>query len=173
MGIETALAIGVAAAGAASAGYSANAQNVAAKRTKTAAMRTATVRAAQVNSAADLEKLKTIRRSEQIRGRLRLAGGEAGLADYGSLDALSQQNDLDTGLNLNVLNTNRDNTQNLIGSELGSELSRLSSGYRNPLLSGFEGVLGGASQGLQLGAGIDQAAGGKANVDRWWSETFG
>lgn len=163
MGIETILAVGVAAAGAASAGYSAVDQNQRAKANKGAARKVAMVKGEQVREQGALERLKTIRRSAQVRGRLRLAGAEAGLGDFGSLDALQQQNELDTDLNLDVLQQNVDNSTGLIGSELSSVLSQISGTYRNALLSGFEGALGGASQGLQLGSGLKTA----------FPETFG
>ena len=159
MGIETALAlsIGGLALGAGQSVYSAIQQNDAAKKTKEASGRAATVQSQQVKSAADLERLKTLRRSAQIRGRLRLAAGEAGLDEGSSLDALTQQNELDTGLNLGVIQENTTNRQNLIGSELSVQLARLSGTYRNALLSGFEGGLGGAQQGLQLGSSLERA----------------
>jgi len=154
---ETLLAIGAAsaAAGAGTAAYSAVEQNVAAKREKAASAREATVRSQQVRDQASIEKLKVMRRAAQIRGRLQLAGAESGLGDFSSLDALERQNQIDTGLNLDILEKNTQNTQGLIGSQLGSELARISGSYRNELLAGFQGALGGAEQGLVIGQGID------------------
>lgn len=159
MGIETAaLAIGslVTAGTAATSVYSAVQQNEAVKKQKTEAARVASVNATQVRDQAAIERQKTLRRSALVRGRLRLAGAESGLGDLSSLDLLEQQNDLDTGVNLDIIDRSTGNTQARIGSELSSELQRLSSRYRNEVLSGVEGLIGGAGAGLQIGQGIRQ-----------------
>lgn len=161
MGLETGalLAIGAgvsAAAGAGTSVYSAVQQNAAAKKQKGEAAKVASVNATQVRDQAAVERQKTLRRSAQIRGRLRLAGAEAGLGDLSSLDLLDQQNDLDTGVNLDILDRNEATGRARIGSELSSELQRLSSRYRNEVLAGFEGGLSGAGTGLQIGTGVQQ-----------------
>lgn len=152
-----------AAAGAGGAAYSTVQQNQRVKAAKESAAQAARIQSEQVNQQTDIEKMKAIRRAEQIRGRLRLAGAEAGLSGEGSIANLEQQNEIDTGLNLGILDTNRSNTRTLIGSNLSAELNRLSGSYRNALLSGFEGALGGAQQGLAIGHGLRES----------YPETFG
>jgi hypothetical protein len=156
---ETALIIGAigAAAGTTTAAVSAEQQNKAANASKQAAQRAAQVQSKQVSDAAKLEQFKVLRRQEQIRGRIRLASAEGGVADFGSLSALNRQNDLDSALNLDVLRTNTASASARIGSDLNAELARLSGSYRNTLLSGFEGTLGGAAQGINLGGGLSRA----------------
>jgi len=157
MGIE-AIALGIGAAvSAGTASYSAIQQNQAVKKQKAEAAKVAGINAQQVRDQASVERQKTLRRSAMVRGRLRLAGAEAGLGELSSLDLLEQQNDLDTALNLGILDRNTGNARARIGSELSSEMQRLSSRYRNELLSGFEGALGGAGMGLQIGSGLKSA----------------
>lgn len=155
MGAETILAIG-GLAGAGISAASAIQQNRAAQRAKDAAGQAAAVQSRQVAAQADLERLKTLRRSAQVRARLRLAGAEAGLGDFGSIDLLEQQNALDTSLNLDILRQNERSLQARIGSELNVDMARLSSQYRNTILSSFEGALGGAQTGLSIAGGLKE-----------------
>jgi hypothetical protein len=146
---EAALAIGAVAGGGLSIA-SAVQQNRAVRSAKAATGQANIVQRRQITDQNNLERLKILRRSAQLRGRLRVAAGEAGLGDFGSLALLDQQNTLDTALNLDVLRTNERSLLDRAASEYRADNARLTGQLRSSLLSGFEGALGGASSGLSI-----------------------
>ncbi len=125
-------------------------QNRAIRRSQESAREAAEVQVTQVTEQNAVERLRRLRESAQLRGRLRVAAGGSGFTTSGSFARVEQQIDTDLNLNLGILENNLSNDINAIQSGLNVQTATLQGGVSNPLVSAFTGILGGASTGLSI-----------------------
>jgi len=122
----------------------------------------------QLNRQADIERMKRVNEADQIRGRLRVAAGAAGVGMGGSFGALERQSEFDESANLAILEGNREIALRSIESQYSSGITSLRSGFNaaminiqsnliqlasqrtNPILQGFMGGMQGLQTGLQI-----------------------
>lgn len=146
----TALVIGSTVFSGITSASAARQQNRAIRRSQESAARAAQVQTRQVTQQNEVERLRRLRESAQLRGRLRVAAGGSGFTTSGSFARIEQQIDTDLNLNLGILENNLSNNINAIESGLEVQTSNLQAGVQNPLVSAFTGLLGGASTGLSI-----------------------
>lgn len=149
------LAIGTALAGTAMSVMQASAQNAAIQQSMKAQQDATRAQQAQLADQAGLEKEKIRRQTGQVIGRLRVAGGEAGLGFGGTMDALQQQANMDMGMNLSAMDQGYWNQIGALHSNHRASMAQMRGQAQNPLLSGFMGGLSGLSTGLQIGGAIE------------------
>lgn len=154
-GIETAAIISAVAAagGAAASASAAQAQNRAIARSRRSANTAASIQAGQVIAAGKLEAQKNQQREQQVIGRIRVSSAGAGVGIGGSWQALEDQAQYESALNLNVIKENAKAKSAAISSGLEATIAQLEAGTANPILAGFAGGM----QGLQAGLAIYSA----------------
>lgn len=155
--VSAGLMIGTAAFGTATSAQAARRRNDAIERSMASQSRSAAVRQRQVAEQAAVERQKEIDAAHRIRGRLRVAAGEAGVGLGGSYAALMRQADTDAATNVDIINRNENAQQTQLRSGLEANLSTLSSRTQNPLIAGLSGGLSGLQTGLSIGGGIRSA----------------
>jgi len=157
MGVGEAMIIGAAisaattAAGAGVAYSSAQDQNRSLKKTAEANKRAQESEAKQLAIKASDEQRRSVKKAQQIAGRLRVAAGEAGVAgDVGSFALLDNQ--LGSEANTNINNTRLSNAFAMSRSaqQLDVALSELAGRRRSVAMDVFNGALGGLSTGVGM-----------------------
>lgn len=149
--VPAALAIGGTLFGGATSAMQARSQNRAISRAASSQQNAARTQAQQLSNQSSVEKLRRQREAAQIRGRLRVAAGEAGVGLGGTTAALMRQADSDEQLNVNMIDQNTRNQLARINTGLAANVTSLSSQIRSPILDAFAGGVGGFQTGLSLG----------------------
>lgn len=155
------LAIGatLAAVSAASTAAAAYQQNQAIQRSMQSQVKAAKTQQEQLADAASVERLKTMRTSQQLQGRIRVAAAQAGATSEGSFEAFDRQAAFDAGLNTAVIDRNLFNQQRAVRSGTQANLASLSGSTQNPFLAAFGGGVQGMQSGLAIGGAVDQIGG--------------
>ena len=169
MGAEAALAGVLLAAGAGVGAVSNVVQNQQKKKdadkAKSSAANAAAIQSKQVQQQAALERQKALRVSQITRARAVASAAESGFAvDSGDVDALLDSIASDAGINLGVIDQNRQNSLDLIESRRQAEFAQLDSTVENPFPYALIGGLGGVATGLSLVQASD-AIGDAATAD--------
>lgn len=153
MGVAAPLLIGGTVAGAGLSVASAQSRNRAIGRSMRSANDAAGTTLGQLADQTALERLRRVRQTEQIIGRLRVASAEAGGGFGGSAAALERQAQFDSGIDRAIIDANYSNNANRVLSGLDAQELSLSSQTVNPLLAGLFGGVQGLQTGLQIYGG--------------------
>ena len=129
-------------------------QNEAMEDAAQAQIRQGQAQQTQIQDQSAIERMQHQREAGRIRGRLRVAAGEAGVGIGGSYDALIRQADFDEALNLSILDRNTANAMDSARAGLQVDLARISANTQNPFIAGFMGGMQGLSTGLRIVGGI-------------------
>lgn len=148
------LAIGATLAAVSAAGTAAAAmqRNQAISAAMQSQVKAAKTQQEQLAEAASVERMKTMRTSQQLQGRVRVAAAQAGATSEGSFEAFDRQAAFDAGLNKAIIDRNLFNQQQAVRSGAQANLASLSGSTQNPFLAAF----GGGVQGMQTGLAIGQ-----------------
>jgi len=153
MGPELGIALAI---GGAALNFSqAQAQNKATARSMRQARESASVQQEQLSRQASLELRRNQIRAQQVRGRLRVALGEAGVGMGGSAQALLNQSEYDEGINRSIIEESFLNNDARVRSGLNADMIGLESRVQNSLLSALSGGLSGFSTGLSIAGAAD------------------
>jgi len=125
-------------------------QNAAMQSAASAQIRQGQAQQQQIQDQSAIERMRHQREADRIRGRLRVAAGEAGVGIGGSYDALIRQADFDEALNLSILDRNTANAMDAARAGLSVDLARIGASAQNPLIAGFMGGLTGLNTGLSI-----------------------
>ena len=158
MGVETAVAAGLAISAATAAASTAQQvqQNRAARGAVRSARRAQRVLDEQNREQAIIEGRRARRRASEIRGRIRAAAGEAGVGTEGgfgrALDVVTAAELEDLAL----IGLNQEAFRSRAQSETEAIIARSRGFQSNPILAGLSGGVGGAQSGLAIVEGVDR-----------------
>lgn len=149
-----AIPVGLAILGAVTSAQQAKAHNKAISASIKSQRSAAAAQGKQISEQAALEKLKRQREAEQVRGRLRVAAGEAGVGTTGSFGALLRQSDFDLALNQSIIEKNRESQAARVASEFRAGAISTAAQGQNVGLSTLSGGLAGLSTGISIQSAI-------------------
>lgn len=163
MGPEIAipLAIGGAAAGGGISAMGASSANAGIARTQRQARRAAIMQNQQVAAQAAQERQASIRQAAQLRARLSVSRGAAGIASGSQSDSFAdatQQVQNDLVQNLMNIRRNTNAQMDRIRSGYEAQYTSLANQIQNPFLAAFTGGLQGLSSGLAIAQGVRQVS---------------
>lgn len=154
MGVELAVAAGLALAGGATSYVQAEQRNKSIRSAKNAASEAAAVQSKQLRDQSAVESEKALRQARAIKARALVNAAGSGFdVGSGDVDALLAAIASDTDLNLSIIGQNTTNSTNLVQSRLNAQKAELNSNAANPFLSTFQGLLAGANTGFSLVSG--------------------
>lgn len=157
-GIETAALISAVAAagGAAATATAAQQQNRAIAKSRRSANTAASIQAGQVIAAGELEAKKNLQREQKLIGAIRVGSAGAGVGIGGSWQAIVDQAEYESALNMNVIKQNTRAQTAAISSGLDATLAQLEAGQANPILAGFTGGMQGLNSGLAISGAVKE-----------------
>lgn len=127
-----------------------------ARKASASAREAAATQKRQLGDQASVEREKQIRQARAIQARALVSAAESGFSiQSGDVDALLAAIDSDAALNLDIIDQNLASNQALVDSRAQASIAEYESRTTSPLLSAFQGTLGGATTGFALIAGAN------------------
>lgn len=109
-----------------------------------------TIQQRQLAAQAAQAREQRVSEGHQVRGRLRVAAGEAGTGMGGSFAAMMRQADFDEFRGLDAIDRNLAMQLDAVRSGAQADLTQLRAQAPNPILSAFMGGVQGLSTGLSI-----------------------